>query len=383
MHFGIAFSNTGPFSEPGAAAEFGRAAEAAGFESLWTVEHVVVPSGYQSTYPYDPSGRMPGGEDSPIPDPLIWLAYLAGVTSSITLATGILILPQRNPVVLAKELATLDAMSGGRLELGIGVGWLEEEFDAIGVPFAGRGRRTDDYVAALRALWSQDAASHHGEFVDFTDCVLRPRPERGSIPIHVGGHTDAAARRAGRLGDGFFPGKGSHEELARLFEVTRQAARDAGRDPGEIEFTTGGNGAVGARALDEARQLTEMGATRIIVPAFLFWRDTVDALARYGDEVIALSCCLNSLWPFVGRSTSTFRSDPPARVGHRLARGESAGSAEECHGERRELRHRSQALELDVRFNSISDLKLVRPGGLMEPGQVHDVRSESVDRNTG
>jgi probable F420-dependent oxidoreductase len=155
MKFGIVFANTGPFADGGAAAEMAVAAEAAGFESLWTVEHVVVPSGYDSAYPYDPSGKMPGGEDVDIPDPLIWLSWVASATSTIRLATGILIVPQRNPVVLAKELATLDHLSGGRMELGIGVGWLEEEFDAIGVPFAERGRRTDDHIAAMRALWSR------------------------------------------------------------------------------------------------------------------------------------------------------------------------------------------------------------------------------------
>ena len=135
MEFCIAFANIGPFADTEGAVRFGRAAEEAGFESLWTVEHVVVPAGYQSAYPYDRSGRMPGAEEAPIPDPLIWLAFVAAATTRIRLATGILILPQRNPVVLAKEVATLDAMSGGRVELGIGVGWLEEEFDAIGVPF--------------------------------------------------------------------------------------------------------------------------------------------------------------------------------------------------------------------------------------------------------
>ena len=174
---------------------------------------------------------MPGPEESPIPDPLIWLAYLAAATSSIRLATGILIVPQRNPVVLAKELATLDQLSGGRLELGIGVGWLEEEFDAIGVPFAERGHRTDDYVAAMRALWTQDKASYHGEFTDFTDCILTPKPAQGSIPMHVGGHTDVAAKRAGRLGDGFFPAKGSHDELDRLFDARARHGAEHGRDP--------------------------------------------------------------------------------------------------------------------------------------------------------
>jgi probable F420-dependent oxidoreductase len=287
MKFGIAFANAGRFAEPDAAVEMARAAEDAGFESLWTVEHVVVPSGYTSTYPYDPSGKMPGPEETPIPDPLIWLAYLASATSRIKLATGVLILPQRNPLVLAKELATLDQLSGGRLHLGIGVGWLEEEFDAIGVPFAERGKRTDDHVAAMRALWTEEKASHHSAYTDFTDCILSPKPAQGTVPIHVGGHTDIAARRAGRLGDGFFPATGSHEELGRLFELVRTTAQEHGRDPDAIEMTTGGNGAVGDGALDEVKALADLGTDRVILPAFLFWRDTADALARYGDEVIA------------------------------------------------------------------------------------------------
>ena len=287
MKFGIAFANTGPVTDPVLAVEFAQAAEAAGFESLWTVEHVIVPSAYESAYPYDPSGKMPGSEEMPIPDPLIWLAYLAAATSRINLATGVVILPQRNPVVLAKELATLDHLSGGRMHLGVGVGWLKEEFDAIGVPFAERGRRTDDHVGAMRALWSQDAASYHGEFTNFDNCILRPRPVNGAIPIHVGGHTDIAARRAGRLGDGFFPGKGSHADLARSFDIVRETAVANGRDPGAIELTTGGNGAVGGRALDEVASLAALGVSRVIVPAFLFYRDTAASLARYGEEVIS------------------------------------------------------------------------------------------------
>ena len=199
-----------------------------------------MPTEYASPYPYSPTGKMPGTVDSPIPDPLIWLTYVAAATSAIRLATGILILPQRNPVVLAKETATLDQLSGGRLLLGIGVGWLEEEFDAIGVPFAERGARTDDAVAALRALWTAGRRDAPRRFSDFTDCVLRPHPVQPSIPIHVGGHTDAAARRAGRLGDGFFPAGGDHDELARLFDVVRQTAREHGRDPSAIEMSTGG-----------------------------------------------------------------------------------------------------------------------------------------------
>ena len=287
MKFAIAFANTGPFSSPDKALVMAQAAEAAGFESLWTVEHVVVPSNYDSPYPYDASGKIPGGEESPIPDPLIWLSFVAAATKSIKLATGILILPQRNPVVLAKELATLDHLSKGRMLLGIGVGWLEEEFDALGVPFADRGKRNDDYVAAMRALWTQDKATHHGDFAYFDECIMRPQPVNGSIPIHIGGHTDIAARRAGRLGDGFFPGKGSHEELARSFDIARDTARQCGRDPEAIEMTTGGNGVIGPRALEELKALEDIGTARVIIPSFLFYRDTVDALSRYGDEIIS------------------------------------------------------------------------------------------------
>ena len=289
MKFAIAFANVGPAAHPQAAIELAQAAEAAGFESIWTVEHVVVPAGYESTYPYDPSGKMPGPEDSAMPDPLMWLSYLASATSTIKLATGVLILPQRNPVVLAKETATLDHLSGGRLLLGIGSGWLQEEFDAIGVPFAERGRRTDENVAALRALWEQDQASFDGEFVRFTDCIVSPKPVHGTIPVHVGGHTQVAARRAGRLGDGFFPAKGTHAELAELFATVRATAEEHGRDPDAIELTTGGNGAIGSGALAEVEALAALGVDRVIVPSFLFWANPAEELARYGDEVIAPS----------------------------------------------------------------------------------------------
>ncbi len=289
MKFGIIFANTGPFAQPEQALEFACAAEAAGFESLWTVEHVVVPKGYESQYPYDPSGKMPGGETSPIPDPLIWLAYLAAATSRIKLATGVMILPQRNPIVFAKEVATLDQMSAGRVQLGVGVGWLKEEFDAIGVSFPDRGKRTDEYVAAMRALWTQDAASFHGDFVDFDECISLPHPTQPSVPIHIGGHSDVAAKRAGRIGDGFFPAAPTHEELDHLFKLARKTATENGRDPDALEMTTGGRGAVGPNALAEVQALADVGAHRVVVPAFLFFRDTANALAAYGEAVIAQS----------------------------------------------------------------------------------------------
>ena len=287
MEFSIAFANVGPFAALEGATRFALAAEAAGIESIWTVEHVVVPAGYRSEYPYDRSGKMPGSEDAPIPDPLIWLAFVAAATTTIRLGTGIVILPQRNPVVFAKEVATLDSMSGGRVELGIGVGWLEEEFDAIGVPFRERGARTDDHIGAMRALWTQDRASFAGRFTEFTDCIQRPQPANGTVPIHIGGHSDAAAKRAGRLGDGFFPGKGSHEELARLIGVMGEAAAEADRDASAIQITAGSAGIFGDDPVGDVHRLEDIGVHRCVIPSVLHMQDPEASLSRFHDSVIS------------------------------------------------------------------------------------------------
>ena len=290
MKFGVMFANVGPMTHPEGAAAIGQAAEAAGIESLWAVEHVLVPENYQSTYPYSPAGKMPGPDDSDIPDPLIWLTYVAAHTSTIRLGTGILILPQRNPVTLAKEVATLDQLSGGRVELGVGVGWLEEEFDALGVPFTERGARTDDHIAVLRTLWAEGAATYDSKFTTFTNAYSRPRPTQASIPISIGGHSKAAARRAGRIGDGFFPGRGTHEELAELIAVMRATAEEHGRDPDAIEISSGGDGAIGPGALDEVKALADLGVSRVIIPPLAFDPEGQrEAFARYGDEVISRS----------------------------------------------------------------------------------------------
>ena len=287
MKFGIAFANTGPFARAAGAATLAAAAQEAGFDSLWTVEHVVVPHDYGSTYPYSPTGKMPGREDSAIPDPLIWLTWVAAQPTTLHLATGILVLPQRNPVVLAKEIATLDALSGGRVLLGVGVGWLEEEFEVIGASFAERGVRTDEYVEAMRALWSQDMASFSGETVGFQDVVLRPQPVDRHVPVVIGGHSRAAARRAGRLGDGFFPARG---DLPVLLDEMRRTAEAAGRDPADIEVTCSGASVLGGgeRAVDEVGRLAAMGVERIAIPPLSYDPDAIgDALAAFGADVIA------------------------------------------------------------------------------------------------
>lgn len=288
LKFGLRYCNTGRYVDPAEAVALAQAAEAVGFESLWTVEHTVVPAGYGSTYPYDTSGKMAGGKDDiSLPDPLIWMAYVAAATKRINLATGILILPQHNPVVAAKQIATLDHLSGGRVLLGIGAGWLKEEFDALGVPFEERGKRTDEYIRAMRVLWADERPTFSGRFVSFKDAYCRPQPVKGAVPIIVGGHSDAAARRAGRLGDGYFPPRGAPPEL---LSIARTAAAEAGRDPTKLEIT-----ASLPASLDEIPALAKAGVTRLLVPAsgmaglpvvvrgpedVVKWRDTLD---RYSN----------------------------------------------------------------------------------------------------
>lgn len=288
MRFGLAFASSVGIDHA-SAMEVCRTAEAVGFESLWGGEHVILPSRIDSKYPYTADGKIPAQPDTPIPDPLIWLAFAAAAAPTMRLGTCILIVPQRNPLVLAKELATLDQLSGGRVELGLGVGWLKEEFDALGVPWERRGARNDEYIAAMRALWAGPHAEFHGEFVDFEPVTCSPRPVQASIPILVGGDTEAAINRAVRLADGYFPGEGNIERLASLIRRVRQAAEDAGRDPDSIEI----NAMFGAQMADPiggAEQLAAIGVTRAMVPAFFFaGPGGMDRLAEFGQRVIPTS----------------------------------------------------------------------------------------------
>ena len=198
----------GVTADPRWMAAFARHLEACGFESIVAVEHTVLATRYDSVYPYDPSGRVELAADCPVPDPLDLLSFLAAHTDRLGLATGVLVLPNHHPVVLAKRAATVDALSGGRLRLCVGVGWLREEIEACGTEFESRGRRADEQLAVLRALWDQqpDGVTHHGEFFRFENAVCSPKPVAGQyLPVHIGGHSKAAARRAGRFGDGFQP----------------------------------------------------------------------------------------------------------------------------------------------------------------------------------
>lgn len=265
MHLGILPPyRAGVCADPAWMLGFARHAEGLGFESLYVVEHVVVRAGYDERYPYAPSGRMPLPDDCPIPDPLDLLAFLAAATERIVLGTGILVAPEHHPLQLAKRLATVDVLSAGRMRLGVGVGWMREELEALGVDFASRGRRLDEIIAAVRTVWAEDEADFHGEFFSFERVVSRPRPLRpGGVPIHIGGHAPAAARRAGRLGDGFQPLGLDDEALADRLTLMRAAADEAGRDPDVIELSLGG--LLDATGPEEVEAARDRGAHRMVL----------------------------------------------------------------------------------------------------------------------
>lgn len=243
---------------------FARHLEECGFESIVVAEHTVMVTRYASVYPYDASGRVDIPPECPVPDPLDLLAFLAGRTERLGLATGVLVLPNHHPVALAKRAATVDALSGGRLRLCVGVGWLKEEVEACGAEFASRGRRADEQIEVMRMLWdgSADGVSHRGEFFAFDDAVCLPKP-CAHLPVHIGGHSRAAALRAGRYGDGFQPLGVGGDRLAELIAIMRDEATRVGRDAAMLEVSLGHQ--VTKIDAERAAKLAAIGADRVVL----------------------------------------------------------------------------------------------------------------------
>ena len=228
-----------PIGTLNANAEFvrtlGTALEERGFESVWVAEHIVLFDEYESQYPYADNGRFPGGGDTGLLEPLTALSYLAAVTDTVRLGTGICLVPQRNPVYTAKQVVDVDVLSGGRVDFGVGVGWLREEFEAVAMPFEDRGARTREHLEVMKALWTQESASYKGKYYDLPECRLYPKPvQQPHPPIHFGGETTAALRRVADLGQGWYGvqphARGGARRAGEARPVARRARSDAGRD---------------------------------------------------------------------------------------------------------------------------------------------------------
>jgi probable F420-dependent oxidoreductase len=232
MKIGIQPANSGRNAAPELLTETAELAEELGFDSLLITDHIVLPVEYSSPYPYHPSGRMAAGPDDRFFEPLSLIGYLAGRTRRIRLGTSVLIGPYRNPVVTARYLACLDVLSGGRLVIGLGAGWMAEEFAAVGAPpFEERGAVTDEVIEVYRRIWRDQPASFSGRFFSFPPVGALPKPlQPGGIPILIGGDSRPAIRRAARLGDGWQPFKLTPEDLAGRLAYLREQAKAHARD---------------------------------------------------------------------------------------------------------------------------------------------------------
>ena len=280
-----------PFGTLNATAEYlrtvGPGLEERGFESVWVAEHVVMFDDYDSRYPYADDGRFPGGGDTGLLEPLTALTYLAAVTDTIRLGTGICLVAQRNPVYTAKQVVDLDVLSGGRVDFGVGVGWLREEFDVVAMPFEDRGARAREHLEVMKELWVNETASYKGTFYDLPPCSLYPKPvQQPHPPIHFGGETTAALRRAADLGQGWYGFNRTPDEvpeaLARLDRLLEERGRS--RDDFEISVCPYFKGI----DRDALRRYEDLGVDRVIGLVFGFDRDTfLTAADELAEELLS------------------------------------------------------------------------------------------------
>ena len=238
-------------------------AESLKYESVWTFEHVIVPIDYESKYPYNSSGKMGMPPETNFVDPLIALTAVAAVTEEIRLGTGVNILSQVNPLYMAKQAASLDFVSNGRFMLGVGIGWLKEEFEALGVPYEKRGARFDDYVAGMRKVWSEGVVEHESEFISWNGFKSYPLPIQNPLPVVMGGIKGKIFERTAQLGNGWFAPTGDPNELKTHLENLKIECDKIDRDVAEIEITCMWPGQGGRDFLEE---LTSVGVGRVVVP---------------------------------------------------------------------------------------------------------------------
>jgi probable F420-dependent oxidoreductase len=279
VKLGLFSINIGANASPDRIAGVARSAEAAGFESLWAGEHIVLPD------PQVPPSPM--GPQDPCIDAVLALTWAAAATSTIRLATGIIILPQRNPVVLAKELASLDVLSGGRFTFGVGVGYLRPEFAAIGADYDHRGAVTDDFLAAMNSLWYDESPAHHGPFSDFAGVDAHPRPVQRPIPVVVGGHSAPAYRRAVASGHGWYGFAQKPDDTAASLEGLRRAADEVERPThlGELEISVTPRVPLTEAAMDA---FAELGVHRLVpMPRPGATAEDIDALIDAAADLIA------------------------------------------------------------------------------------------------
>lgn len=260
----------------------GRETEDRGFESIWVPEHVVLFDEYSSAYPYSADGKFPGGADSGMLEPLQALTFLAAVTDRVRLGTGICLVPQRNPVYTAKAVTDLDSLSGGRVDFGVGVGWLREEFEAVAMPFEERGRRTDEHLQVMKSLWCDEVSEFHGELYNLDPCRMYPKPiQTPHPPIHVGGESDAAMRRVARHGQGWFSFDRLPADLPEPLGRLDAALAQEGRNRRDVVVSV--SPYLNQTTPQMVEEYTALGVDRLIVLCLAF---DVDMLRSQLDDLV-------------------------------------------------------------------------------------------------
>src|SRR5664279_369502 len=280
-----------PISTPDLLAFIGREAEERGFACIWVGEHVVLFDEYASSYPYAEDGKIPAPPGSGLLEPLNTLSFLAAHTTTVRLGTAMVLLPQRNPVYTAKEVSTLDWLSNGRVDFGIGVGWLEEEFNAVNVPWPQRGKRTDEYLEVLTTLWCDETSAYEGEFYSLNPCSMFPKPvQQPHPPIHIGGESDAALARTARAGQGWHSFNRTPDQMAAPLGRLADLLDEQGRRGEDVTVTVCPY--LQHLDADAAEQYAEAGADAVAALLLPFGTDQVrsalDVLQPVFDRAASL-----------------------------------------------------------------------------------------------
>lgn len=269
MKIGLFSVGAGRAAQPEILARLAKKAEEVGFESIFAPEHTVLfaPDAYASPYPYSGDGKITGMRaNTDLLDPFLALTWAAAHTSRIRIGTGICLVPQRNPLITAKQVASLDVLSGGRLIFGVGIGWLKEEFRALGVPPERRAARTREYVEAMKRLWTDEYSTFHGTFCDFSAVGSYPKPvQKPYPPILFGGESDPALRRSVEVGDGWFGFNVSPAEASRAVQRLRQIAAEVGRDFASLDITVGPYSKLPQVDLDSLKHYRDAGVQRVVL----------------------------------------------------------------------------------------------------------------------
>jgi probable F420-dependent oxidoreductase len=293
MKFALTGVGSGSTVRPEPLIRVAQTAESLGFESLWIPEHLAVPVTMDSPYPYSPDGHFPGGPGAGLHDPFVALAFIAAHTQTIKLGTGVFVLPLRNPLAVAKAVVSVDVLSNGRLLFGVGIGWLKEEFEAVGMPFANRVSRTREWIAMLKTLWAEETPYFQGRYHCFPPIGFNPKPvQQPHPPILFGGESEPALKRAAELGDGWIGVRHSPASIKPLLEQLQAYTQEANRDFTQLEITVGLDAGVQPN-LDTVKRFADAGVHRLVVfaPGFIP-RSRYDAelfpqMERFAEDVIA------------------------------------------------------------------------------------------------